>query len=360
MKILDRRTLIERRFADHGTSPGSLLGLGKLAGQIADSLTRRRVMGRAEPTPESLVVSVGNLRVGGTGKTPVVLALAQELDRRGHGGAVLTRGYGVADRGPRVVDPADETAADEARLLASGLAECSWTVVQSRQRSAGLALLLGQYPRPTVILLEDGFQTGMVGRHLDVLILDDWCQQAGKLWARTGAALPFGPYRETSAGAARAQVWLLESDSAELDATSGTGAVVTGFQRTMSLHHQCQPVATSNQPVYGLISGLARPQGFEQGCRQLLTSEPVLAIRNRDHCAYDADSVDTMLAEGRSNGVTDWITTEKDWVKLASHWPADLALATVRLSISWHGKQTLPDLVEERLTALGAGPNKVF
>ena len=359
MKILDQRTLIERRFAVQGNLSGSLLGLGKLAGRIADSLTRRRVQQRTEPTPKALVVSVGNLRVGGTGKTPVVLALAQELARRGHGGAVLTRGYGAADRGPRVIDAADETAADEARVLASGLADGTWTVVQSRQRVAGLSLLLGQNPRPAVILLEDGFQTAKVGRHLDILILDDWHQQAGKLWPRTGAALPFGPYRETSAGASRAQIWLLEDDLSEGDTCSGTGAVVTGFQRTMSLQPEGESFAASDQPVFGLISGLARPQGFEQGCRRLLTSEPALAIRNRDHCAYDADAVEAMLSEGRSHGVTDWVTTEKDWVKLSSHWPAGLALATVRLSISWHGKQTLPDLVEERLTALGAGPKGI-
>ena len=136
MEILDLRPWPERRLSGGPAPSGDPGPLARLAGQLADRLTARRVAARRPPTADSLVVSVGNLRVGGTGKTPVTVALATDLAARGITGAIVTRGYGAAAAGPLVVAPDDPRAADEARLMARALTGRPWSVIQARRRLA--------------------------------------------------------------------------------------------------------------------------------------------------------------------------------------------------------------------------------
>ena len=352
MRILDWRPWPERRLASAGTDIRTGW-LAALAGRATDAVTARRVARRPEPPADMLVVSVGNLRVGGTGKTPVVQALARDLAARGISGAVLTRGYRARTREPLRVQADDPRAADEARMLAASLTPLGWTVVQAPSRREGLELLRTRIPPPRVVLLEDGHQTAGVGRHMDVVILDDWAVVGGNVEPRTGAVLPLGPYRETARGADRAEVWLLES--AALPA-SPAAAVVTGFARRMEIVGVSAAEAPEGALRVGLVSGLARPEGFERGCAGVLPIEPVLAVRCRDHCDYDSGLLARVLTAGDDLGVQSWLTTEKDWVKLQALWPDGVPIAVARLTVGWTGDaKTLPDLVEERLGVLGAG-----
>ena len=103
-----------------------------------------------------------------------------------------------------------------------------------------------------------------------------------------------------------------------------------------------------------LVSGLARPQGFERAARELLGEQVLLSVRCRDHARYDGRRLARLLAEGRRRGVDGWLTTAKDRVKLAAIWPPDLPLLVLESKVVWTGREALPDLVEERLAALGA------
>ena len=358
MRILDWRPWPERRLdrlpqAHHQTWPA------RLAGRLADAVAARRAARRPSPPEAPLVVSIGNLRIGGTGKTPVVLALAQGLHAHGvAAGAILLRGVGSAARGPLVVSATDARAADEARFLASSLADSGWQVVQSRRRAAGLAQLLSGQPRPEVVLLEDGFQTAGIGRHLDVLILDRWTVQDGAVVPGSAGVLPFGPYRETSRGAARAEVWLLETD--ELPAATAGRPLVLGFRR----RHALAPVlgeaaarsgAAGQRQVWGLLAGVARPERFEAAAGRLLPRVPAVSVRCRDHYAYTPRMVGRILAAGSAIGVTVWATTAKDWVKLQAIWPAAVPVAIVRQEVEWTGDQALPRMLAERLAACRSG-----
>lgn len=371
MLVLDWRPFFERWLAGRsvvaeGLEPHSIAGA--LAGKVADAICGRRAARRLPPPRDVLVVSVGNLRVGGTGKTPVVLAAAQALESRGFRGAVLLRGYGGRSSGPLLVESGDHRASDEARWLAAGLAEGRWSVMQARRRHRGLTQLLASRPRPEVILLEDGFQTAAVGRHLDVLILDAWDARGDRLTARTGAVLPFGPYRETVRGAGRAHVWLLETDDLSgipPPRSIGNAPRVHGFRRD----HVLQPGIVGARPAaatgttaqrWGLVAGLARPEVFEAAAASLLQDAAVLAVRCGDHCAYGAELTARILAAGRQHGVTAWITTQKDWIKLRRHWPADQPVYVVRQTVVWIGAETLPDLIEERLASLVRGSRQAL
>lgn len=368
MRVVDWRPLAERWLSGRGQGSGGSAGAG-IAGPLADALARARDARRPPPPAGVLVVSVGNLRLGGTGKTPVVLAVARALQARGRRGAVLLRGYGSATTRPLPVEATDRRAADEARFLAAQLRETAatdlapWRVVQARRRADGLAMLLMETPPPEVVLLEDGFQTGGVGRHLDVLILDAWQTDADRLYPRGGRVIPFGPYRESDRGAARAQVWLLETAApSDLAAKPALGrARILGFQRRHFLEPVGAPQAAADGGPqaadvaarrWGLLAGLARPRRFEAEAVALVPGRAVLAIRCRDHCDYQRGLLGRILAAGERAAVTDWATTAKDWIKLQALWPPALPVHIVRQEVIWTGTQTLPELIGERLDAM--------
>jgi tetraacyldisaccharide 4'-kinase len=314
-------------------------------------LTRRwlahRLARRSPPPDRPLVVSVGNLVTGGTGKTPVVIQLGRDLSRRGIRGAVISRGYGSGLRGPIRVERDDDRAGDEARLMAAHLT--GWAVIQARDRAAGLALAISQSPEVMVVILEDGHQSARVGRHLDVVILDRWRESGSQIRPEEGLTLPWGRHREGREGALRAAIWLVEAVGGPSQPYRGEAAgrpvpVVT-FQRRLLL-----PTAWTNQQPgrYALVSGIAKPDRFEAACSHLVGRPPTLVARFDDHHRYRRRDVERLQRAASRLRVDLWLTTEKDWLKLGPQWHGDVGAAPVALSIEWGARKTLPDLIEER------------
>ncbi len=364
MKILDWRPWYERYFEKKGarqnhSAPGPVAAWWS---RRVDVALARRVAARAGVGDRPLVVSVGNLALGGTGKTPVIMQLAVDLAGLGVEGAVLTRGFRSSLSGPLLVDPADPGAGDEARLMAGRLREVGWPVIQSRRRERGLELASTLSPLPRVILLEDGHQTRAVGRHLDVLLLDAWEVAGGEDEAQvipvTGPAFPFGPYRETAAGARRAGIWLLET-SQPVPVSGPQGQRISTFTRSLSLI-PASGNQREEQPRAGdcaVLSGIARPAVFEEGVIRQLGEQPGLALRLRDHQQYDPRWCGRILEAMDRAGTSHLVTTEKDWVKLAGLWPAARPVWLARLDLRWGPEYPLPRLVLESLpsTMDGAG-----
>ena len=343
------RGLLSRR-------PEPLPPAARCAAAVADGFIARRVAARRPPDPYPAIISIGNLALGGTGKTPVVAALAEALAADGWKGAVLTRGFGSPLAGPLVVEPDNVQAGDEARVMAAALAARGWPVIQARHRARGLDHLREAYPAAEVVIVEDGHQTARLGRHLDIVILDGWTvtSEGGrdKVCPVTGHVFPFGPWRESAAGADRAGIWLLETDEDRPVVGLG-GQAVASFQRRLTLR---EPLSgrqvDSADGRHAVLSGIARPEAFEQALGKVLKREPVLAARCGDHARYTRGTVAEISRAANEDGVDFLVTTAKDWIKLKPFWPEGLPVLVADLEIRWGYTKTLPVLVEERLDSI--------
>ncbi len=317
----------------------------------ADHWTRRRVASRYPTQEGPFIVSVGNLALGGTGKTPVIMALARDLAHEGHRGAVLTRGYKSPLTGPVEVTPDLLLAGDEARLLSQALQPEGWLVVQARNRWAGILHLRQQGLPLDFILLEDGHQTRQVGRDLDVVILDRWTSSrhsAGPVvQPMAGPVFPFGPYRESAQGAERAGILLVESD-VPLPLLGPGGQQVATFHREShwQVTRPSQPARPEGSAL-AVVSGIARPEAFENSVARLAGASLRVGVRLQDHQPYGPRLARRLEEALGREGVTEMVTTAKDWIKLEPFWENDIPVWVSHLDIGWGQQNVLPQLVRE-------------
>jgi tetraacyldisaccharide 4'-kinase len=267
------------------------------------------------------VISVGNLTVGGTGKTPAVAMLAQYFIARGKRVVVLSRGYGGTLRG-RVWIVADgrdmllnaEAAGDEPYLLAATVPGLAVVVGADRYRAGLLAM---ERLAPDIFILDDGFQHLRLARDLNILLLDSMRPFSN------GKTLPAGLLREPPSAAERADLIIYTrcSSGEELDRFPAIPAC-------RAFHHlagvtplgggEPRPFADLNNLRGVAFAGIADPVPFfhdleEEG----LTLAARLSFP--DHCRYGEKEVAQILGASASHGADYLITTEKDGVKLGPH-----------------------------------------
>ncbi|HRO61495.1 MAG TPA: tetraacyldisaccharide 4'-kinase, partial [Burkholderiaceae bacterium] len=188
---------------------GTLLApLSQLTARVA---ARQRARILALPRPPVPVVVVGNLVVGGAGKTPLVTAIVAALAERGWTPGIIASGYGANREDARLVGPDDppETAGDEALLLTQ-LSERP--VAAGRQRAEALAALLAAHPEIDVVVSDDGLQHAALPRTLEIAVFD-------RRGAGNGRLLPSGPLREPLAHLSTMDAIALNGDEASVPAS---------------------------------------------------------------------------------------------------------------------------------------------
>ena len=253
---------------------------------------------RAKPYHSSAkVVCVGNLTAGGSGKTPIAIAIARALEARKEKTIILSRGYGGKMRGPAIVDPAQDSAieaGDEALLLAAAS-----PVIVARDRMAGAKLAEAQGAK--IIVMDDGHQNFALAKDLSIVVVD------AETGFGNGRLLPAGPLRETVAqGLARANAVVLVGD--------GT-PVLEGYSGLI-LHARLVTVDVlqlSGKKVVA-FAGIGRPEKFFATLRSL-GADVVDARDYPDHHTYSASEIARLKARASGAGA-ELVTTEKDFVRL--------------------------------------------
>ncbi|HET6971660.1 MAG TPA: tetraacyldisaccharide 4'-kinase [Phenylobacterium sp.] len=280
--------------------------------------TARRIAKGQAFDPGVPVVCVGNLTLGGTGKTPVVREIARRL-----GGHVLSRGYGGSLQGPVRVDPARHTAAevgDEPLMLAQDLA-----VWIARDRAAGAKAAAGAGAGAKVIVMDDGHQNPSVRKTLSLVVVDG--ETRGDEWPfGDGRVFPAGPLREPLAvGLARADasVILLPADLAEPDPE-----LLAQLAAKPVLVARLVPAAPPPTGPQVGFAGVGKPWKVERalqaaGC-DLKDFWPF-----PDHAPYDEAAL-ARLAARAAQFDAGLVTTEKDWARLPPAWKPRIAAWPVR------------------------------
>ena len=273
--------------------------------------TRRRIAAARPFDPGVPVICVGNLTLGGSGKTPVVRAIVRRLAAQGRSAHVLMRGYGGWLAGPVRADPATHTAADvgdEALMLAKDAA-----VWVARDRPAGAAA--AAQAGAEVIVMDDGHQNPRLKKRLSLLVVDG--ETRGREWPfGDGQVFPAGPLREPLAdGLARADavVLLLPADLAAPDP-----ALIGIFEGKPVLTARLAPAAPPPTGPQMGFAGIGKPWKMERalaaaGC-DLADFAPF-----PDHARYDERTL-RFLAHRATALSAGLVTSEKDWVKLPPAW----------------------------------------
>ena len=288
------------------------------------------------------VVCVGNLTVGGSGKTPVVEWLAERWIAAGRRPAILSRGFGRSARAPALVPnrpgdapPSVESVGDEPRWLAGRLPGVPLGIGADRARSAER---VWEEFRPEVLILDDGLQHHRLHRDRNLICLD--ARLAHGVWGegRSAPLLPAGPWREPPSALVRGDALLLtraerldpaqrENLRQRLSFFSGPIGVAHYRLRLRDGERAVPASEMTGRPVLAL-SGLADPASFEEGLARL--GGQVVGERFGDHHAFSASEAARAVERARREGRL-LITTEKDAQRLPPGFPAWVA----RLDLEW-------------------------
>lgn len=290
------------------------------------------------------VVSVGNLSVGGTGKTPLVARICSLLAEQGKRTAVVSRGYKrragsdliVVSRGDGkgpVVDVA--TAGDEPYLLARALPDSAVVVATRRADGARLA---AEELGVDVVVTDDGYQHHQLARDVDLLVMDA-TEPTGSGWV-----VPAGALREPLHAASRASALVLS----HCDVAPETAPIEALFHRynpTAPVFHmvtrlqdivlpdgrQVNPEDLSGERVLAFC-GIGKPELFRQ---DLLRAglELVVFAPFSDHHWYTDDDLKALSRQAKDAGAMYWLTTEKDFVRLSHEQQRSYPIGRLRIVV---------------------------
>ena len=287
------------------------------------------------------VLSVGNITLGGTGKTPAVVHIAELLLAQGRRPAIVSRGYGRADEASvlvvsdgRSVLTGSDQAGDEPSMLANRLAGVPVVVGKDRYYAGRTAIERFQ---PDLVVLDDGFQHVRLRRDLNIVLVD-----AADPFGN-GKLFPAGILREPLSALKRAQVVVLNraDRSGDLDGLRRTirrftsALIVSGTYRPIDLVEIATGASRSLEVLQNAsvtaFAGIARPESLEATLISL--GAEIVGFRNYpDHHRYGHADI-KVLIEDASRTASLLITTEKDAVKLKGMAPKGIWTIRIRLEI---------------------------
>jgi tetraacyldisaccharide 4'-kinase len=275
------------------------------------------------------VISVGNIAVGGRGKTPTVACLAALLREMGERPAILSRGYARRrpDEGVVIVRDADgiradlDRAGDEPLMLARRLSGVSVLCSSDRFVAGRLA---ERHLGATVHVLDDGFQHLQLDRDIDLVLV------AGEDLAQDAQTLPGGRLREPADTLLAADAILATDDRAISLGPAPRHAPFEIFKMKRTVDASAGGAASHGKLL--AIAGIARPQRFFDDLRAA-GCELIRGIAYRDHHPYSSRDLESIVRQARTAGAAGVVTTEKDFVRLLPFRPFPLPVFWVPLTM---------------------------
>jgi tetraacyldisaccharide 4'-kinase len=283
------------------------------------------------------VISVGNLSVGGSGKTPFVILLGELLKARDIEFDVLSRGYGRKSKGIALVDPSGspEQFGDEPLLIARRLE--APVIVGADRYEAGT--FSEEKFRPRLHILDDGFQHRALARDFDIVLIGP--EDAND------SLLPVGRLREPLSSLKRADA-VVFTNEISMNESSGNSQHFRG-KPTWQVRRGIRFDKVPEKPV--VFCGIAKPRNFVS---QLRTEgiEPAAEKFYRDHHPYTEQDIHNLLRLRQSTGAGGFVTTEKDAINLGQHLlklqPIAIVSVTMILENADNTLNTTLRVIEER------------
>ncbi len=293
------------------------------------------ITGRAKKL-NSFVISIGNINLGGTGKTPFLLYLLSLLHDKKI--LVLTRGYGGRLEG----DVADRAGfSDEARLLKKRFPHIA--IFAGKNRYKSYKIYKKKYGKPELIILDDGFQHRAIKRDLDILMI------SGSLMFGNGLVFPAGPLREAKSSLKRADLIILKDgdDGLIRDLKKQYGdRPIFSFQKKEVYLADTKDMKVnidfSGKKILAFCS-IANPLDFKRSIEKL-GIELAYFLSFNDHYNYS----ETDIKKIKSAGAEIFLTTEKDWAKIKDFWLDKENIYVLKLEYELREKDELLRLIKER------------
>ena len=267
------------------------------------------------------IICVGNLTVGGSGKTPVVITLCRFLSGIGKSPSVLTRGFGGKEKGPVFVNTnlhQSSDVGDEPLMMSNSI-----TVCVSRNRPLGAAFISAKKELDCAVM-DDGLQNPTLKKDLKIAVFD------GKFGIGNGLLLPAGPMREK-----------LEDGLQNVDMVIFNGEDETGLKSKIPSHI---PIFTGelrpddeiieqikNRRVYG-FAGIGNPSRFFKTLHSI-EADIVGEAHFADHHPYTDTDMSQLYEEANQAG-SELVTTQKDWMRLPAEWRDRVLTVPVRIHFS--------------------------
>jgi tetraacyldisaccharide 4'-kinase len=306
------------------------------------------------------VISVGNLAVGGRGKTPMVAAIARELLAMGERPAVLSRGYArthpvdgvVVVRDSRGIRSDLARAGDEPLMLARQLEGVSVLVSADRYLAGCLA---EQQLGATIHVLDDGFQHLQLDRDIDILIL-------GREDIAHPITLPGGRLREPLYTCIVADAIIAADDDVEIDLR---GMEIPMFRVTRAIgtpvwsgggNHGVRALSDGAPGPVLALAGIASPVRFFEDLRKAGYSL-VETLPFSDHHPYSSSDVRRIFLRAAASGAAAVLTTEKDFVRLLPHRPFPMPAGWVPLTMK---PEPLPEFRRWLAESVGAARDMIL
>ena len=302
------------------------------------------------------VVSIGNLTVGGSGKTPLAALVAGALGELGATPAIVSRGYGRRTRGVRVVADREgvqlsaRDAGDEPRLLAEQLPGVPVVVGESRYEAGRVAV---EQCGANALVLDDGFQHRTIVKDLEIVTVagtDPW---------GNGRLFPRGILREPLSALRRAHVVVITNPAEAtrsavaraLGERRAKAPLLAGSYRPEALRAGSDSAALPLSMLAGCrivaVAGLASPGGFASTLGSLGADVAEL-IEFPDHHRYSTHDLERVRSAARRAGAERLVTTEKDWVRLREGPASDIGwwVLSVRLDMGGDRARLVEQLSE--------------